>query len=93
MVPLAIPLFAGPATMAMVMLLASEKAATLSSTFLALVIAWIAASIILLASSPISRLLSKRGLLAIEKLMGMLLTTISVQMFLTGIDQYFHLLH
>jgi multiple antibiotic resistance protein len=93
LVPLAIPLFAGPATMAMVMLLEEQQKGSIWYTMLALIIAWSAASFLLIASSKLSSLLGKRGLIAMERLMGMILTTISVQMFLAGIEQYFHLTH
>ena len=93
LVPLAVPLFAGPATMAMVMLLANQEDHSILFTFLALILAWLLSSFLLLLGSAISRFLGKRGLIALERLMGMILTTISVQMFLTGIQEYFHLVH
>lgn len=93
LVPLAVPLFAGPATMAMIMLLVSQPGAKIWLTFLALLIAWLASASCLLSSNILSKLLGKRGLIAVERLMGMILTTIAVQMFLTGIQQYFTLVH
>jgi multiple antibiotic resistance protein len=45
--------------------------------------------VVLLASSYTSRLLGERGLSALQRLMGMILTVISVQMFLTGLETYF----
>ena len=90
-VPLAIPMFAGPATMAMVMLMVTQQPEEIWYVFLALVIAWIISSALLIASNWISSLLGKRGLIALERLMGMVLTTIAVQMFLTGIHGYFQL--
>lgn len=90
LVPLAIPLFAGPATMAMLMLMSSQQTDHLGKTFIALLIAWFASSSVLLASTSLSKFLGERGLIAIERLMGMLLTTISVQMLLSGIATFFH---
>ncbi len=90
-VPLAIPMFAGPATMAMVMLMVTQQPEAIWYVFAALVIAWVVSSALLLASNWISGLLGKRGLIALERLMGMVLTTIAVQMFLTGIHGYFNL--
>lgn len=90
LVPLAIPLFAGPATMAMLMVLTEQQPHKFATIFLALVIAWTLASSLLLSSNIISNILGKRGLTALERLMGMLLTTIAVQMFLSGIQGYFH---
>lgn len=91
LVPLAIPLFAGPAAMTTVMLLADQRGNKIWFVFTALVIAWLISSLILLASSRISNLLGKQGLAALERLMGMILTTIAIQMLLTGIQGYFHL--
>lgn len=92
LVPLAIPLVAGPATMATLMLLSSQNHGHTLDLFLALVIAWIVVTFILLVSMPLSRVLGIRGLTALERLMGMILTTLAVQMFLNGIQHFFHLM-
>ena len=55
---------------------------------IALVAAWAVSAIILLGSNLFHRLLKERGLIAIERLMGMLLVTLSVQMFLDGVAKY-----
>jgi len=91
LVPLAIPLFAGPATMAMTILLADQYPKSIWHIFIALLLAWGISSVILLASAQLSKLLGQRGLTAIERLMGMILTTVSVQMFFTGIQHFFNL--
>lgn len=90
-VPLAIPLVAGPSTMTMVMLLTNQEPDLIGLWFLALFIAWIICSIILVFAENLRKILGERGLIAIERLMGMILTTMAVQMFLTGIAQFFHL--
>ncbi len=90
-VPLAIPLVAGPSAMAFVMLLASQAPKHIMLWALALSIAWIVCSIILVFTDYLRKLLGEKGLSAVEKLMGMILTTMAVQMFLTGIQQFFHL--
>ena len=87
-VPLAIPLVAGPSAITTVLLLATREPARWPEWFLALVCAWILTAAILLLSTTLSRFLGKRGLVALQRLMGMLLTTIAVQMFLTGINQF-----
>lgn len=93
-VPLAIPLIAGPSSMAVVMLLASNQAAHIWSYALpGVLIAWFASTLILLASTPLSKLFGDRGLAALERLMGLILTTLAVQMLLSGIGEYFHLAH
>ena len=83
-VPLAVPLVAGPSTVAVLMLLANSEPARLSTWIVALLVAWLASLIILLCSSPLSRILGKRGLTAMERLVGMLLVMIAVQMFIDG---------
>jgi multiple antibiotic resistance protein len=88
-VPLAIPLVAGPSTMAMVMLLASQEPEKISLWALALFIAWLISTLVLMGANRLSRVLGSRGLLAIEKLMGMILTTMAVQMFMTGVAGFF----
>ncbi len=89
-VPLAIPLIAGPSTMAMVMLLASQAPYNMMQWFIALTAAWFVTTVILMFAGALSRVLGQRGLIAVEKLMGMILTTMSVQMFLTGFEQFLH---
>ena len=87
-VPLAIPLVAGPSGMAAVMLMGSSEPDRLGEWSLALLLAWGATSAILLASPFLYRLLGRRALSAIERLMGMLLVAISVQMLLDGLTAY-----
>jgi multiple antibiotic resistance protein len=89
-VPLAIPLIAGPSTMAMVMLLGSQAPYDMARWFVALSIAWFVTTVILVFADNLAKLLGERGLIAIERLMGMILTTMSVQMFLTGFEQFLH---
>ncbi|MGA2258252.1 MAG: MarC family protein, partial [Thermoguttaceae bacterium] len=54
-------------------------------TGLAMIVAWIATATILMFSPILSRMLGRRGLAACERLMGMVLTVIAVQMFLDGL--------
>lgn len=88
-VPLAIPLIAGPSGMAAVMLMGSNEPDRLWEWSLALGIAWGATSAILLSATMIYKWLGRRVLSAVERLMGMLLVAISVQMFLDGLRSYF----
>ena len=87
-VPLAVPLIAGPSAIATVLLLVSSAPGSIWLWFVALVIAWSATAIILTLSAPLSNVLGRRGLIAMERLMGMILTTVAVQMFLTGIEKF-----
>lgn len=90
-VPLAVPLIAGPSTMTFVMLLGNQTPKHTSVWLLALFIAWTISATILVFADRLRKILSERGLIAIERLMGMVLTTMAVQMFLTGVAQFFHL--
>ena len=89
-VPLAIPLVAGPAALSLVLIIAAQH----SNKFItlgAVVCASIVNSIILMASFPLSKLLGQRGLTAIERLSGMILILMSVDMVLGGIAEFIKL--
>lgn len=88
LVPLAVPMVAGPSAMAILLLLATGQPEKLGLWSLALFLAWTATALILSAAPLIKRVLGKRGLIATERLMGMLLVAISVQMFLEGVSQF-----
>ena len=87
-VPLAIPMVAGPSGMAAVMLLGSEHPERLGDWSLALLLAWAATAAILFCATYLHRLLGPRVLVALERLMGMLLVALSVQMLLDGLATY-----
>ena len=87
-VPMAIPLVAGPSGMAAVMLMGSKEPERLVDWSLALLLAWAATAAILFSATSLYRLLGSRALTAIERLMGMLLVAISVQMLLDGLGLY-----
>ncbi len=87
-VPMAIPLVAGPSGMAAVMLMGSQEPDRMGAWSLALVLAWGATAAILFSATLLYKLLGRRALIALERLMGMLLVAISVQMLLDGIAAY-----
>jgi multiple antibiotic resistance protein len=84
-VPLAIPLVAGPSALATLLLLVNSDPTNMLSWLSVLMIAWTLTAIILLSAPIFYKMLKKRGLAAIERLMGMILIMISVQMLVTGI--------
>jgi multiple antibiotic resistance protein len=86
-VPLAIPFVAGPAVLAAIMLYSRQQPETYI-TITAIVLAWAVSTIILLSSAFLNKILGKRGITATERLMGLILTMMSVQMFLQGISQF-----
>ncbi|MBC8257951.1 MAG: YhgN family NAAT transporter [SAR324 cluster bacterium] len=87
-VPLAVPLLAGPSTLAMLILLVRSQPERIFDWLVAVVGAWIVTSLIMLSSTKLHKLMGKRGLIAVERLMGMVLVAISVQMLLDGITTY-----
>jgi MarC family membrane protein len=87
-VPMAIPLIAGPSGMASVMLLGSQEPDRMGDWSLALLIAWAATAVILFSATYLYKVLGRPFLIAIERLMGMLLVAISVQMLMDGISSY-----
>ncbi|MDX2418485.1 MAG: YhgN family NAAT transporter [Xanthomonadales bacterium] len=88
LVPLAIPMVAGPSAMAVIMLLSTNEPGKMTDWLLALLIAWSISSVILVSATGLKRFLGQRGLVAIERLMGMLLIALAVQMLLEGISAY-----
>ena len=91
LVPLATPLLAGPSAIATIMIFSSRQPERLATWFAALVAAWVATTAILMLAPRLSRLLGHRGLIACERLMGMTLTVIAVQMFLDGLRLFLNL--
>ena len=87
LVPLAIPLVAGPSTLAMLLLLQSSPGSTLQ-LWASLTLAWAVTAVILLSSTILYKLLKERGVIAIERLMGMLLVMLAVQMFINGVAKF-----
>jgi multiple antibiotic resistance protein len=85
LVPLAIPLFAGPSTLASLLLLQRSSPGDSTLLLIAVTIAWAIGGAILLSSTFFYRVLRERGLIAVERLMGMLLVMVSVQMLMNGL--------
>ena len=82
--PLAMPMIAGPGAITAVMIY-SQQAASPFHVSAALFLAWLFSSLILLASSNIKLFLGQKGLMACEKLGGMLICLMAIQMFTTGL--------
>ena len=84
-VPIAVPMIAGPAALATLLVLAKTNAEHTGSLFVSLLLAWGLAAGVLLFSPHLYKILKAKGLKALERLMGMLLLIMSVQMFVDGI--------
>lgn len=87
-VPLAVPLVAGPSSMVVLILFSTQYPGKILHWFSALIIAWTFSLTVILLSDYLGRLLGKRILRAIERLMGMILTTMAVQMLLGGVREF-----
>jgi multiple antibiotic resistance protein len=87
-VPLATPLFAGPSALTLVMLIGSG-AAEWPERLGTVLIAWACAAIVLLLGNSIAARIGARGLIAVERLMGLFLVAMSVEMLLNGISRYY----
>jgi len=86
-VPLAIPFVAGPSTLATLILFSQQQGHLLQSSG-AMLIAWFVTALILVFSTKFYKILGDRGLAAMERLMGMLLIMIAVQMLLNGVLEF-----
>lgn len=88
-VPLAVPLIAGPSALTTVILLTAREPARRWEWLAALCGAWLVSGLILLSAERLVRLLGNKVLLAAERLMGMLLTAVAVEMFVAGVRSSF----
>lgn len=86
--PLAVPLVAGPSVLAAVMIY-SKQVETQMTLYLAICIAWVISMLILLSSAYLKKWLGNRGISALERLMGLVLMLIAINMFLDGVDMHY----
>lgn len=87
-VPLAIPLIAGPSAMATVLLMSSQNPGRLLSLTGSLTVTIAITAVVFLASTRIQKVLGEQAITALERLMGLVLTAISVEMLLGGVTSY-----
>lgn len=87
-VPLAVPYTAGPGLLATELLFMTREPERWPIWLGAVVLAWLASAVILYFSSHLRTLLGERGLTAVERLMGMLLVVVGVEMLMAGVVQY-----
>lgn len=90
LVPLAIPYVAGPSALATVLLMMSREPSRWLTWIGAVFAAWLLCLPIMLASTGLRNMLGTRGLTAVERLMGLLLVTIAVQMMMDGVLQFWN---
>jgi multiple antibiotic resistance protein len=88
LVPMAVPLVSGPSLLAALLMFSSTGTISLPGLLVAAFVAWAATFVILYFSTYIVDFLTKRGLVAMERLMGMILVAVAVQLFLSGLAEY-----
>ena len=87
-VPLAVPLIAGPSALATVMLMASREPEKIGMWWAALTAALLVTTVVLLAGERLQRWMGDRAMQAVERLLGLILTAIAVEMLLGGIRAF-----
>jgi small neutral amino acid transporter SnatA (MarC family) len=87
-VPLAIPAIAGPSALATVLLLVSREPQRAFEWVGALSVATFVSFVVMISAQGISRCIGRRGMIAMERLMGLVLTAIAVEMLLAGIERF-----
>jgi MarC family membrane protein len=87
-VPLAVPLIAGPSALATVMLMASREPQHVGMYVAALTVTMLFATLVLAAGDRLQQWLGERAMQAIERLMGLVLTAMAVEMLLSGIRMF-----
>lgn len=87
-VPLAIPMLAGPSALATVILFSTQHQVGLGAAMAAIASAMGVTTVVLLLGTRITRVVGERGLEAMQRLMGLLLTAIAVEMFLRGLRAF-----
>ncbi len=90
LVPIAVPSIAGPAAVTTVMVLHGQQQTSLPEITVALAVVLGVTMLILLAGRSLGRILGERGILALEKFMGLLLNLVSVNMIMAGIAEWLY---
>ncbi|CUA86659.1 MULTISPECIES: MarC family protein [Gulbenkiania] len=87
-VPIAIPLIAGPSAMATVLLMATREPGRMLEWIGALTLSMAVTTVVFLFSGRLQKLLGEQAITALERLMGLVLTAISIEMLLSGVAAY-----
>ena len=92
-VPLAIPALAGPSALATVLLLVSQAPERRWEWIAALSVTMAVCALVLVLAERIQRVLGERFVVAVERLMGLILVAVAVEMLLRGIKLFISQLH
>ncbi len=87
-VPLAVPALAGPSALATVMLLVSEAPERRLEWVAALSVTMLVCAVVLVLAERIQKVLGERFVIAVERLMGLILVAVAVEMLLRGIKSF-----
>jgi MarC family membrane protein len=87
-VPLAVPALAGPSALATVLLMVSRDPSRMGQWIAAVAIVMLICAVILAFAERIQQLLGERVTVAFERLMGLILAAIAVELMLRGIKQF-----
>ncbi len=87
-VPVAIPLIAGPSAMATVLLMSTPDPMQMLSLAGSLTVTIAITAVVFVSSTRIQRVLGDQAIMAMERLMGLVLTAIAVEMLLGGVASY-----
>lgn len=87
-VPLAMPLLAGPATIAIVLILGSSHPTNTLQWIIAISLSWVLVALVLIPSPWVFKSINDKTARILERLMGMILIMLAVQMFLNGVELY-----
>jgi small neutral amino acid transporter SnatA (MarC family) len=83
-VPLAIPALAGPSALATVLLLVSQQPDKRLEWIGALCVTMIISAVVLVSAERIQRMFGTRLVVAVERLMGLVLVSVAIEMMLRG---------
>lgn len=87
-VPLAVPMIAGPSALATVLLLVSQQPEKRLEWIAALCVTMAVSAVVLLAAERVQRLIGPSVVHALERLMGLVLVSVSIEMLLSGIKVF-----
>jgi MarC family membrane protein len=87
-VPLAVPAVAGPSALATVLLLVSQQPEKRLEWIAALCVTMAISAIVLVSAERIQRVIGNRPLVAVERLMGLVLVSVAIEMLLRGIKTF-----
>jgi small neutral amino acid transporter SnatA (MarC family) len=93
LVPIATPLLVGPSALAAIIVYSSQSTGFWNDTYIGICIAWLLSGVILFLASHIHHLLGDKGVNAAERLMGLVLLLLSIQMLTEGLRSFTAFMH